>query len=166
MLDVLHEIWGELYWNPLDWLPWIGVQILFAAIVGAVLQWWFKIGIVAFLFIIVLSLSVNFGRLPAPALTGADLARMNAGLPQTTDSVTMENVSFSHRFLTYHLSSTQPLDEIFFKGLRESGAYTEQCKTLGKWLASRRIKRIEYVFTWPGGAETISIVDADCRTAV
>jgi hypothetical protein len=40
----------------------------------------------------------------------------------------------------------------------------EQCKLYGTWLASQRIKRVQYVLSWPDGGTTHAITDADCRS--
>lgn len=162
-MDTLNHILGEAYWNWADWLPWIAAQVVFALVVALVIQWWFKRGLVAFLAILILSFPMTFRSLPAPALSAVDLVRLNAKLPQTQDGVTLERISFSHRFLTYHFSLSAMPDEAFLKSMRDIGR-SEACNTFLPRLEARQVKRVVNSYSYPGGETTQHFTLEDCKT--
>lgn len=161
MIEMFDEIWGELYWNTSDWMPWLLAQVIFSAAVGGVIQWWFKReGLLAFLIVLGISLFGNIMRLPPKAISDVEIAKMNEKFPQDFDGISINSVSFAHRFLTFQAFSPEPLD-----GFEINKDMTiEQCKVYGAWLASRRIKQVQYVVSWPDGGTTLAITDADCRS--
>jgi hypothetical protein len=163
MLEKLLDLLGDIYWNPLDWLPWIGIQILLAASIGVVLQLWLKRGVVAFLIVLIISFSANFSHLPKPLLSANDVSRINAKLPPRIDGMALTKISFAHRYLTYHFTSSEKFDPEFLSQFENERLFQEGCQFLDKWLASGRIKRVEYVFEWPGGSETRYLKDRDCK---
>lgn len=163
MLEKLLDLLSDIYWNPLDWLPWIVIQIPLAAVVGVVIQWWFKRGLAAFLIVLIISYSASFSQLPKPLLSANDINQMNAKLPEPSDGIALVKISFAHRSLSYHFTSDEALDSVFFKNFEDQRLFQESCQILDKWLASHRIKSVEFVFAWPGGGETRYIKDRDCR---
>lgn len=166
MSEFLNEVWGELYWNTTDWLPWLAVQAVFPAVFAAIIQWWFQIRWpIVFAVTFACLLPVNISRLPARAISAADIATMNASLPRQFEGIVLESVSFAHRVFTVNASSPEPLEAADLeKGIAsQTGLIAEQCKLFGKWLVTRQIKEIQYVWSWPGGAYSRSIGAEDCR---
>lgn len=160
MFGMLEEIFGELYWNTTDWLPWLTAQIVFSALVGGVIQWWFKReGLWVFLIVLATSLLLNTMRLPPKAISDVQIAQMNEKFPQDFGGISIDSVSFAHRFLTFNATSPDALD-----GIEAHMDMAEQCKLYGTLLLSRRIKRVQYVVSWPNGGTTIIINDNNCRS--
>jgi hypothetical protein len=160
-VETLKEVWGEIYWNWADWLPWIGIQVLFCATVGAVIQWWFKKGLAAFLILLTLSLASTFHRLSAPVLSKQDMIRLNADLPKVEDGVALESISFSHRVLTFNYSSIYPLEGIAAE-LNESDPLAGYCGDFGRWLSTRQIKWVDFIYVHAGGEEKRTLTAAHC----
>ncbi len=73
----------------------------------------------------------------------------------------MRSVTFAHRILTFHASSQYPIDADVVK---ESGLVGEQCGTFGAFLATRQIKQILYVLSWPEGNYSHAIEARDCQS--
>ncbi len=166
MTDILNEVWSELYWNTGDWLPWLAMQALFAAVFAAVVQWWFNIRWpIVFTVTLAFMLSVNIYRLPPSPISPSEIAKMNDSLPRQFDGITIESVSFAHRVFTFQASSPEPLEAADLKKSlgADSGLVAEQCKTFGTWLATRQIKQIQYVWSWPGGTYSHAIEARDCQ---
>lgn len=165
MTEILNEVWGELYWNTADWLPWLALQAILPAALAGVLQWWFSIRWpLVFLTTYAVALTLNISRLPPSAIPPSDLAKMNESLPREFDGITLEKISFNHRLLGFHASSPDPLEagDIKENFSANSELMAEQCKMFGKWLATRQIKQIRFIYTWPGGTYSQSIEDRDC----
>jgi hypothetical protein len=160
-VETLREVWGEIYWNWADWLPWIGIQVLFCATVGAVIQWWFKKGLAAFLILLTLSLASTYHRLPAPAFSKEEIARLNADLPKIEDGVALESISFAHRVFTYNFSSTDPLEGISAE-LNEADPLAGYCSFFGRGLSTQQIKRVDFIYSYPGGEEKRTLTAVDC----
>ncbi len=166
MIEILKEVWGELYWNTSDWLPWLAMQTLLAAFFAAIAQWWFNIRWpVVLTLALALILSVNIYRLPPSPISRADVAKMNASLPREFEGITIESVSFAHRVFTFSASSPEPLEVADLKKSvgDDSGLVAEQCEAFGKWLATQQIKQIQYVWSWPGGTYSHAIEARDCQ---
>lgn len=162
MIDILSAAWGELYWNTADWLPWLAIQMLVPAFLAVIGRWRFGIRWpYVFLTAYALSLALNVSRLPASPISQAQVAEWNEGLPREYDGVTMRSVTFAHRILTFHASSQYPIDADVVK---ESGLVGEQCGTFGAFLATRQIKQILYVLSWPEGNYSHAIEARDCQS--